>query len=214
MQPIVVSDILAVGEVPGPGQLEILAKAGFKSVVNCQLDGEVDRFPGSAVLEADAKRQGLGYAYAPVVSRTPSEGELAVFQRALRTLPSPIYAFCYSGARAAAAAAFIETEAREPAAIISDFAEAGFDIASLKPWLEDERRRHKAPAAMTRTIAGIGQNASASLDGEIVGQVANQAPTPVATPAGPPAAMVAARELKSIVVHARAAGSSGFAVAG
>ena len=181
MKPTVVSDILAVGEVPAPGQLEILAKAGFKSVINCQPDGEVDRFPGAAAFGADATRAGLGYVYAPIVSRTPSDDELAVFQQALRRLPSPIYAFCYSGARSAAAAAFVETEGREPQAIIADFAAAGFDIENLKPWLDDERRRRKAAPAMP-------------------------APTiPVVEPA-------IALQPQGIIVHARAAGSGGFAV--
>ena len=227
MNPTVVSDILAVGEVPAPGQLEILAKAGFKSVINCQPDGEVDRFPGAEALDSDATGQGLRYAYAPIVSRTPSEPELALFQRALRTLPSPIYAFCYSGARAAAAAAFIETEVREPAAIIADFAEAGFDVSSLKPWLEDERLRHKAPTpgngAKVNSVAdngtaAIGMAANGVIAKGIaatagaVGPVA--AVEPQAAPSAMPPAIAAARELQSIIVHARAAGASGFAVAG
>ena len=200
MKPIVVSDILAVGEVPSADQLAILAKAGFRSVINSQPDGEVERFPGSAVLGADAKRQGLGYAYAPVVSRTPSDEELAVFRQALNELPSPIYAFCYSGARAAVAAAFVETGAREPDAIIADFAGAGFDIASLKPWLDDERKRRKAAAIVP---GASGHNGAISQANAIRRE-------PTAEPKVP--AVAAAMELKSIIVHARAAGYSGFAM--
>ena len=197
MKPSVVSDILAVGEVPEPGHLEILAKAGFKSVINCQPDGEVERFAGSAALGAEAARHGLGYVYAPVVSRTPTEEELSVFQRALGQLPAPVYAFCYSGARSAAAAAFVETGKNEPDSIIADFAAAGFDIASLKPWLEDERKRRKA---------GLGK---VSAEAASAGSASNGSAAPaISGTAG------TAIDLKSIIVHARAAGFSGFAVAG
>ena len=210
MQPSVVSDILAVGEVPEPGHLEILAKAGFKSVINCQPDGEVERFAGSAALGAEAARHGLGYVYAPIVSRMPSEVELSVFQRALGQLAAPVYAFCYSGSRSAAAAAFVETGRSEPDAVVAAFAAAGFDIASLKPWLEDERKR-RAPgdngvsAANGGVVAGNGTRISAPGKGQEAPGSAMEAV---------PVAATAALSLQGIVVHARAAGSSGFAVAG
>ncbi len=194
MKPSVVSDILAVGEVPSPEQLEILAKAGFKSVINCQPDGEVERFAPSAALKAEAARHGLGYVYAPIESRTPSDEELAALQQALGHLPSPVYAFCYSGARSAAAAAFLQTSTAEPEQIIKEYAVAGFDISGLKPWLDDERKR-RAPGAA---------NAGAALSSVAPAM----APAPIAAP------LPASLDLKGIVVLPRAAGFSGFAVAG
>ncbi len=200
MKPSVVSDILAVGEVPSPEQLEILAKAGFKSVINCQPDGEVERFATSEALRTEAVRQGLAYVYAPISSRTPSDDELAALRQALGLLPAPVYAFCYSGSRAAAAAAFLQTSAAEPDQIIKEFAEAGFDIASLKPWLNDERKRHVSGSMKSgRVASGAAASSSASALPE---------GAPVASP------LPAALALKGIVVHARAAGFSGFAVAG
>ena len=81
MNPIVVSDILAVGEVPSLEQVEILAKAGLKSILNNQRDGEVERLPGSAAFASEAAKHGLGYAYAPVASRTPTPEELLAATR-------------------------------------------------------------------------------------------------------------------------------------
>jgi len=189
MKPVVVSDILAVGEVPTPEQMEILAKAGFKSVINSQPDGEVDRLPGSAVLGDEARKCGLGYAHAPLASRTPNATELAAFAEALAKLPAPIYGFCYSGARSAAGCALLLTETLEPDAIIAQFAAADFDIASLKPWLVDERKR-RTPAG--KRAGGNGQRPA------------------VETP--PPAAITAPKALEGIVVHARAMGNGGFAM--
>lgn len=203
MKPIVVSDVLAVGEVPSAEQMEILAKAGFKSVINNQPDGEVERFAGSAALAAEAKRNGLSYAYAPVTSRTPSESELAEFAKALKLLPAPIYGFCYSGARSAAACAHLLTETMEPDAIIAQFAQSGFDISGLKPWLEDERKRRAAPAAKVQS----GANAAVA-----AGQGTVKAPTTPAVKVPPAAVITAPKAVEGIVVHARAMGNGGFAM--
>lgn len=218
MTPIVVSEILAVGEFPSPEQFEILAKAGFKSVINNQPDGEVDRFPGSVTVAALATRHGLGQAYAPVHSRTPSDEELAAFAAALKSLPAPIYAFCYSGARSAAAAAFMLTETQEADAIVAEFGRAGFDIAGLKPWLDEERLRRKPAPGSANGNGGRGAG-----NGAGNGQVSATLPAPSAAPASapsiapattpavqPPVAAQAA--LQGIVVHARAAGYGGFAM--
>ena len=208
MKPIVVSDVLAVGEVPSPEQMEILAKAGFKSIINSQPDGEVDRLPGNVVLAADAKRVGLAYAYAPMANRTPSSTELNVFAEALKKLPAPIYGFCYSGARSAAACAMLLTETMEPDAIIAQFAAADFDVSGLKPWLEDERKR-RAPA-QAKTNGGSQANGNGKTT-----MVAAPAPTPVAARppvAVPPPAVTAPKAVEGIVVHARAMGQGGFAM--
>ena len=146
MKPIVLSDVLAVGEFPAFEHFEILAKAGFKSIINNQPDGEVDRFPRSEIVAAEAKRVGLACLYIPIVSRVPSVGELVAFAKAIKELPGPIYAFCYSGSRSAAAAAFLMTETSEVADIVGELEQAGFDIRSLAPWLQDERARHVTAA--------------------------------------------------------------------
>lgn len=185
MKPIVVSDILAVGEVPTPEQMEILAKAGFRSVINNQPDGEVDRLPGSAVLGEAARKCGLGYAHAPLASRTPGAAELAAFSEALARLPGPIYGFCYSGARSAAGCALLLTDTMEPDAIIAQFAAADFDISALRPWLEDERERRIATGSK---------------------RAGNGVETPI------PVTITAPHAIEGIVVHARAMGNGGFAM--
>jgi uncharacterized protein (TIGR01244 family) len=197
MKPIVVSDILAVGEVPSPEQFEILAKAGFKSVINNQPDGEVDRLPGNAVLAAAAKKHGLAYAYAPLANRTPEPHELEAYSAALHDLAAPVFAFCYSGARSAAGCALLLTETQEPDAIVAQFAEAGHDVSSLKPWLVDERKRRAKPAPKTASN-GNGNGAHAAKEAPAV--------------AVPPPAVTAPKAVEGIVVHARAAGYGGFAM--
>jgi sulfide:quinone oxidoreductase len=201
MKPIVVSDSLAVGEFPSPEEIEILAKAGFKSIVNNQPDGEVERFEGSAAVAGAARRHGLAHAYAPISSRTPPDEELSAFAAALATLPAPIYAFCYSGARSAAAAALLRTADTEPAALIEEFAAAGHDIAFLAPWLAELRARH--------VPAGASNGTGANGNGHAAEPAAKPAPALPSRTAEPAAA---ARALQGIVVHARARGAGGFAM--
>lgn len=214
MRPIVVSDILAVGEMPSLDQIEILAKAGFKSIINNQLDGEVERFPTSAKVAEAAQRYGLAYAYAPVVSRTPSAEELAAFERALAELPAPIFAFCYSGARSAAACAFAMTAEKDAPAIVAEFARAGFDVAALLPWLEEERAHRKQAMASSGRNGALAVNGSARNGGHVNGEHSNgkahvtPSPMPPTTDVAQP---LAKQALQGIVVHARARGMTGFA---
>lgn len=242
MTPIVVSDILAVGEVPSLEQFEILAKAGFKSVINNQPDGEVERFAGSKEIAAAAEKAGLAQAYLPVASRTPSTAELDAFANTLKTLPAPIYAFCYSGVRSATACAFVMTGTRTVDDVIADFGEAGFDVSALRPWLEDESKRRGGPKPASATAAapaaaasatapaavpstarpanGNGGGASASNGnggGHGLAAAASASPVTVTppkpqAPAASPAATTAKEALQGIVVMPRAAGFGGYAM--
>lgn len=202
MKPVVVSDVLAVGEFPTSDQLAILAKAGFKAILNNQPDGEVARFESAANLEAEAKRLGLAYAYAPLSSRTPPRDQLALYAAALASLPSPIYAFCYSGARSAAGCALLMTGSMEVNAIVKDFGDAGFDLSGLRPWLEDERaRRTGMPASEVKVATPPASEAAAA---------------PIAVPKiEAPAVRRPEKTVglpKMVVVQPRAAGYGGFAM--
>jgi sulfide:quinone oxidoreductase len=200
MKPIVVSDILAVGEVPSPEEIAILAKAGFRSIIDNQPDGEVERLPGSSVIAIEAAKCGLGYAYAPISSRTPPPDELLEFARALERLPAPIYGFCYSGARSAAAMAFIMTREKNPDVIITEFAEAGHDVAALAPWLAEQRELH-APGAMAASKSGGESRQS----GPAV-RIELAPPEAKTKPAAP-----ALPTIQGIVINAQFRGAGGFA---
>ncbi|MGE0698720.1 MAG: sulfur transferase domain-containing protein [Hyphomicrobiaceae bacterium] len=196
------SDVLAVGEFPTLEQVSILAKAGFKSILNTQPDGEVARFDSDAAIAAEAKRNGLAHAYAPLSSRTPPEGELARYAAAIEALPAPIYAFCYSGSRSAAAFGLLLTASMDVETIVSQFAEAGFDLAGIKPWLDEARARHVSE----RGAAAGGKPATAS--------AIPPRPAPASKPAAEPQfqrAPAAAGLPSMVVVQPRAAGFGGFA---
>lgn len=147
MSPVALSDVIAVGEVPTAAEIEILANAGFRSLLNTQPDGEVERLMPSADAEALAKAAGLAYRHLPIPSRRPDQASLDAFAAAVGTMPRPIYACCYSGARTAAAWALAAARTEAPDAVIAACAAAGYDIGFLKPRLIEARTGVTAPVS-------------------------------------------------------------------
>lgn len=76
------------------------AAVGIRSVINNRPDfeGGPDQ-PTNAVLEAAAVAAGLEYRFLPVNGGYQSPEEIAAFALLLARLPTPILAFCRSGAR-------------------------------------------------------------------------------------------------------------------
>jgi uncharacterized protein (TIGR01244 family) len=83
-----------------PEAMAQAAAAGFKSVINNRPDFEhgPDQ-PSSAQMQAAAEAAGLAYHHLPVDGGHQSPQEIAAFADLLREMPSPVLAFCRSGAR-------------------------------------------------------------------------------------------------------------------
>jgi uncharacterized protein (TIGR01244 family) len=214
MRPIALSDSVAVGEVPTAEQIEILANAGFRSLLTTQPDGEVVRLMSAHDAGVLAAKAGLAFQYLPIESRRPDDASIAAFGDALRRMPRPIYACCYSGARAAAVWAMAAASYDTPDRISAACAVAGFDMQSLRPQLElralpllsPSRAPAVAPSAVVEPMAD-------TLAVEAVGA----APPALVVPA--PAASLALvptppTDAAPITLMPRAASAGGFAVPG
>ncbi len=198
MVPVALSDAIAVGEVPTADELDILAKAGFRSLLNTQPDGEVERLMSSAGAKALAEKAGLVFQHLPIPSRRPDAATLSAFATALNTLPRPIYACCYSGARTAAAWALAAARHQAPTDVIKACAAAGYDILFLESRLIE---------AHNGTIEGEpAANGNAATRSTGVGTTGSAATGPNAAPPVPP--------LAPSILAPRAASAGGFAVAG
>jgi len=81
----------------------VLARKGFRSIINNRPDGEggPDQ-PLSAEIQAAAEALGLRYVHYPVPNLMLSAQQVAQYQQACEALPHPIVAFCRSGGRASA----------------------------------------------------------------------------------------------------------------
>lgn len=85
-----------------PSAMADAAAMGFKSVINNRPDFEhgPDQ-PSNAEIAAAAAAAGLQYRHLPVAGGWQSAEEIATMAALLAELPTPVLAFCRSGARSA-----------------------------------------------------------------------------------------------------------------
>jgi sulfide:quinone oxidoreductase len=76
-----------------------IAAMGYRSIMCNRPDGEAAEQPGADEIRAEAERQGLAFAFVPVVSGAITEADVESFKAALAALPTPVLAYCRSGAR-------------------------------------------------------------------------------------------------------------------
>jgi len=112
--------------------IEALAAAGVKTIINNRPDGED---PGQ--LSADEARQraaahGIAYHHIPFVGATLTRADIDAFEAILREAPQPTVAHCRSGTRSTMIWALTRLRAGEdPAALIVLGARNGVDISAL-----------------------------------------------------------------------------------
>lgn len=75
-----------------------IADAGFKSLVCNRPDSE-DGAVDHALIEEEAKANGLAFRFIPVVGGAMTSEDVAEMAMALEELPRPVLAYCRSGAR-------------------------------------------------------------------------------------------------------------------
>ncbi|MBV6272944.1 TIGR01244 family phosphatase [Alcaligenaceae bacterium CGII-47] len=94
------SETFAVAPQLAPEDMRALADAGFKAVIINRPDGEggAEQPTSKAVIDA-ARAAGLEARYQPVVSGSITQADVATFAELLHALPTPILAYCRSGAR-------------------------------------------------------------------------------------------------------------------
>jgi uncharacterized protein (TIGR01244 family) len=212
MRPVALSDEIAVGEMPTLDQVAILAKAGFRSLLNAQPDGEVARLVSSANAAEAAKAVEMAYAHVPLGSRRLTEPEIAAFAAALATLPKPIYACCYSGSRAAAGWAIAVASALPFSEIARACTSAGYDIDGIEN--EVMRRRPAAPEA---SPPAPGPTPAISEVTTAADPKATSAPLlspAVSATLEPPAMLASEATAEGLQFYPRAAADGGFVVSG
>ena len=90
------------GQLSG-ADMERLAQAGFRSVINNRPDFEGGPTqPLSVDLEQAARAAGLEYRHLPVPPAGHTDNQAREMAQLVQELPGPVVAFCRSGRRAAA----------------------------------------------------------------------------------------------------------------
>lgn len=120
--------------------IESVAAAGFKSIINLRPDGEKPGYPGDAEVAALASGQGLDYRHVPIPVKgtTPdvTPQRIDAFGQALDEIPGPVLAYCGTGRRAALLWALSSAGKTGVDEILSCCAAAGHDLAAIRPMLE------------------------------------------------------------------------------
>ena len=119
------------GRLDGP-DIEALARAGVRTIINNRPDGEDQGQLSVAEARRIAEAHGLAYHHIPITAATLSRADVDAFAATLRDAPAPVVAHCRSGTRSALLWALSRMrEGADPFALVAEAARHGIDIASL-----------------------------------------------------------------------------------
>lgn len=132
-EPTKINDQLSVSRQISLADLPALAQAGYATVVNNRPDGEVPKEIDHEAIEAEAKKQDLGYAYLPIVAAAVTRKDVHDFQNLLLRQDKPILAYCQSGRRCYLMYALtrVLSEGASPLALVAEAATKGYDLRDL-----------------------------------------------------------------------------------
>ena len=99
MQIIRLNDHVGVSGQLLPEDMQAIAEAGYRVVINNRPDGEAPDQPSSEELAAAASAAGLDYHYYPLNAMNYPGSDLAAMAALFDDASRPVFAFCRSGTR-------------------------------------------------------------------------------------------------------------------
>jgi sulfide:quinone oxidoreductase len=111
--------------------LQVLAEAGFKSLICNRPDGEGPDQPSFAEIAQAAARLGLQASYLPAETGKVGDEDGRAFGALLHTLPGPVLAYCRTGMRSTTMWALSQAGATPLPQILEASRKAGFDLQPL-----------------------------------------------------------------------------------
>ena len=115
-----------------PEDIEALAQAGVRTIINNRPDGEDPGQLPAAAAKKLAEAHGIAYHHIPITAASLTKGDVDMFAAALRGAAQPVVAHCRSGTRSTLLWALTRLrEGADPLALITEAAHHGIDIAAL-----------------------------------------------------------------------------------
>ncbi|HUC11252.1 MAG TPA: TIGR01244 family sulfur transferase [Stellaceae bacterium] len=115
-----------------PKDIEALAQAGVRTIINNRPDGEDPGQLPAAAAKKLAEAHGIAYHHIPITAASLTKGDVDMFAAALRAAAQPVVAHCRSGTRSTLLWALTRLrEGADPLALITEAANHGIDIAAL-----------------------------------------------------------------------------------
>ncbi|ALO46999.1 TIGR01244 family sulfur transferase [Pseudohongiella spirulinae] len=134
-----VTDDFAVAEQLTADDVDMMAAAGFKTIICNRPDGESHGQPLRAEIQAVAEDHDMVFKYIPVVSGQLSLEDVAAFTEALDEAPKPVLAYCRSGTRSIQLWGLASgLKGMAPEEVVRLGAQAGYDLNGVAGWLAQQ----------------------------------------------------------------------------
>ena len=112
--------------------IDALAQAGVRTIVNNRPDGEDPGQVPAAEARRLAEAHGIAYHHIPITAASLTRADVDAFAATLREAGAPVVAHCRSGTRSTLLWALTRMrEGADPLGLIAEAARHGIDIASL-----------------------------------------------------------------------------------
>ena len=126
-----INDHVSVSGQIRPEDIAALKAAGFVAIVNNRPDGESPDQPDGAEIAAAAAAAGLAYHAIPLGREGVSAEMVAQTKAVLEGSSGPVFCYCRSGTRSTTLWALSQAGEIDASQIISQAAEAGYDMSHL-----------------------------------------------------------------------------------
>ena len=112
--------------------IDALAQAGVRTIINNRPDGEDPGQVPAAEARRLAEAHGIAYHHIPITAASLTRADVDAFGAALREAEAPVVAHCRSGTRSTLLWALTRMRGgADPLGLIAEAARHGIDIASL-----------------------------------------------------------------------------------
>ena len=126
-----INDHVSVSGQISPEDIATLKSLGFVAIVNNRPDGESPDQPAGAEIEAAAKAAGLAYHAIPLGREGVNADLVEKTKAVIEGSDGPVFCFCRSGTRSTTLWALSQAGEMDASEIISQAAEAGYDMSHL-----------------------------------------------------------------------------------
>ncbi|MBO9590760.1 TIGR01244 family sulfur transferase [Devosia sp.] len=126
-----INDHVSVSGQISPEDVATLKSLGFVAIVNNRPDGESPDQPAGEEIEAAAKAAGLAYHAIPLGREGVNADLVEKTKAVIEGSDGPVFCFCRSGTRSTTLWALSQAGEMDASEIISQAAEAGYDMSHL-----------------------------------------------------------------------------------
>ena len=126
-----INDHVSVSGQISPEDVATLKSLGFVAIVNNRPDGESPDQPAGEAIEAAAKAAGLAYHAIPLGREGVNADLVEKTKAVIEGSDGPVFCFCRSGTRSTTLWALSQAGEMDASDIISQAAEAGYDMSHL-----------------------------------------------------------------------------------